>query len=109
MKFAAMAFAGAVFLSVACGASGSSSTQTCAYLLDGAAVAAFPANAFPSAWSDTKQEFRITLTDRTTGAVGDLIVPDCKRSEARRVIADRLAEDRSQATNGISIADRTYK
>ena len=94
-------------LSAACGAA--DTTTSCTYTLDGAAVTSFPANVYPSAWTDTKQVFQITLVDRETSAVSELLVPDCKRDEARRIIADRRAEDRGQGTNGVPIADRTYQ
>jgi hypothetical protein len=105
----ALAFAAALLVSVACGASAKAGSGSCVYTVDGAAVLTLPANAYPAEWVDTKQEFRITLVDRETGVVSEALVPDCKRNEARRVIADRRADDRGQGTNGIPVTDRTYK
>jgi streptogramin lyase len=101
--------AGIVLSSMACGTSVKPSAGACVYTLDGVAVDALPANAYPSEWVDTKQEFRITLVDRATGVVSEAQVPDCKREEARRIIADRRAQDRGQSTSGTPIADRTYQ
>ncbi len=109
VKLLALGLISAILLCVGCGATGGAASITCSYTLDGAAVAAFPPAGYPSAWSDTKQAFSITLTDRTTGITSSLIVPSCKRAEARRIIAERLADDRSEATQGVPIADRTYK
>ena len=109
MRLLALGLIGIFLLSVGCGAAGEAASKACSYTLDGAAVTAFPAAGFPSAWSDTKQAFSITLTDRATGATAALIVPSCKRDEARRIVAQRLADDRAEATQGIPIADRTYK
>jgi hypothetical protein len=99
----ALAVAGSLLVSAACDAP---LPATCSYTLDGAAVGTFP-EGFPSAWSDTGGTLRITLTNRETGVASELLAPNCKRSEARRVIADRLAEDRFQITRGVEITDRT--
>lgn len=104
-----MVLAGVCLSSTACEASVTTNSVICSYMLDGVSVVTVPAKAYPLEWVDTDQEFRIILTNRETTAVSVMIVPDCKRDEARRMIADRRAQDRDQSTKGIPLVERKYQ
>jgi hypothetical protein len=109
MRFVTIAFVAALLLTAACEASVGTGSATCNYTLNGAALIALPANAYPTEWVDTNEEFRITLVDRKTGTTSELLVPDCKRDEARRAIADRRAQEREQSSKGVPLAEHTYQ